>query len=229
MVIINQPFGLGDVIFCQTLIHRLYLDKGEQVLWPVLPSFVDGLARAYPGIEFCNWKEAADIDFEDETQRVRNGNTVIPLRFKDVPLSTNMGRKYTSRGFDWAIWKENAVYQRDREREDNLYHSLIDADKPYNLISETFQADFRGGRKVIPPDNGLKNIYVKVIPGYSLFDWSKIFEMARTIHAVSSSNVYLFELLQLQAQQIKLYLRKPSEKTHANYDYLLRSHQYEFE
>jgi hypothetical protein len=54
--------------------------------------------------------------------------------------------------------------------------------------------------------------------GYSLFDWAAVMEQAVEIHTVSTSIIYLLELLHLRAH---IYIRRPDERSHSYYDYLL--------
>jgi hypothetical protein len=224
MVVINQYFGIGDAIFSMTAIKSL----GVEILWPVLPHYVEGLKRAYPEIAFINWEDLK-IDYNRKDRYQEKDMIVIPLRFQDKPLKDCMKNKYSYFGFDWRNWKMSGMYKRYVKPEYELYKLLNPTKEPYNLIWETFQCDFNGVHRITPPDNGLKNIYHSHIDGFSLFDWSILIEEATTIHAVSSSNIYLFELLDLRAKEIKLYLRLPQEKTHENYSYILRSHPYVLE
>lgn len=221
MIIVNQPAGLGDVIFSMTAIRRL----NDKILWPVMPAYVEGLNRAYPDITFLDFR-LLNINYNEKERYKVLDIDVIPLKWKDIPVQDCMLNKYKYFGLSWEIWKDDARYFRDHEREDALFNLLgLREGEKYNLISETFQADFKG-RKDIKVENDYKNIYVTKTDGYSLFDWSKVFEQAATIHAVASSNIYLFELLGLQANEIKIYLRTPRETDHSHYQFLLKSHDY---
>lgn len=221
MKLILQRFGLGDVIFSMSAIRKL----NDKIIWPVLSHYVDGCNRAYPDIFFIDSK-LLNIDFNRKDQYNVVDLTIIPLAHQDIPVQDAMMNKYRYFGFDWKEWKMHAYYQRDKLKEISLFNHLgLQPDEEYNLISETFQCDFNGTKK-IQLNNGLKNIYVRQIPGYSLFDWSMIFERATNIHVVSSSNIYLLELLTLKAKEIKIYIRHPRERDHSNYDYILTSHNY---
>lgn len=221
MKVINQPWGLGDIIFSMTAIRSLQ----DKVLWPVLPAYVDGLNKAYPDIIFINL-ELLKINFAEKNRYNIIDMDIIPLRFNDIPVTDCMKNKYSYFNLDWKDWKTNAMYKRDKFKEIDLFKLLdLKPGEEYNLISETFQCDFNGSKR-ITVDNRLKNVYVRSIPGYSLFDWSTVFEEASNIYVVSSSNIYILELLKLKAKEIKIYTRQPKEKDHSNYDYILTSHNY---
>lgn len=225
--IINQFFGLGDIIFEQTAIHSMGYDN---IIWPVEPQFVDGLNRAYPDISFVN-KNSFNIDYERKDNYIIHDSVVIPMRFADsickVPYWQCMQSKYVLLNQDWHSWKEKAMWERDKDREQLLFN-MLRGHSCYNLINKTFGSN-NAGRVDINVDNGLPNIYMHEHDGFSLFDWALIIENAANIYTVSTSIIYLLELLNLKAKEIKIYLRKPYEQDHRNYDYILTSHKYVLE
>lgn len=216
MIFPLQYFGIGDVIFSQTLIRNL----GTNILWPVQDMFVEGLQRAYPDINFVNKSYFHDAVFNIKDRRTVGGLQIEPIRWADSILKLTytdcMRAKYMMYGQDYKLWKVHAMYKRDKAQEKKLFDSLGITGK-YNLISQTFQTNF-GGKKQIPVNNGFQNIEMKFIPGFSLFDWSLVIERAEEIHAVSSAILYILELLDLK-QPIHLYPRT-NEYNLSNVDYL---------
>jgi hypothetical protein len=226
-----QYFGLGDIIFEQTVVRNL-MQHGDKVLWGVEPIFVDGLNRAYPDFTFIDYQSLR----VDLTQRAKHrssyGFEMLPFQYSvdlcNVPYKFCMASKYMLYNMDYNIWKEKAMWHRDAVREFNLFHSLgLDEDntEPYNLINDTFRSNL-SGRVDIEVDNGFRNIRMSVLPDYSLFDWAMVIQKAATIHTVSTSIIYLLELLELRATEIHLYPRKPEEMNFENIDYILKSHNY---
>ena len=63
------------------------------------------------------------------------------------------------------------------------------------------------------------------IDGFSLYDWAMVIEGAKEIHTVSTSILYILELLKVKPV-VNLYKRFPDEKDHRNYDYLLKNNKY---
>lgn len=232
MILINQPFGIGDVIFSMSAIRAFAAAQKQRVMWPIMPYYVDGLNLAYPDIFFCDMGHTK-FDYERKDRYKLSDTEVIPLRWQDSPLRECMKNKYRYFGFDWKDWKVNAHFERNPEREGWLL-DLVGGYDSFNLISASFGNNFID-RLPSPhsadfqfPQNGLKNIEMRMIPGFSLFDWSAVIERATTIHVVSSSCIYLFELLKLKAKEIHIHVRRPFERNHENYDYILQSHNYIF-
>ncbi len=221
-----QWFGLGDIIFEQTLVRKIA--KGNAIMWPSDALFVEGLNRAYPDITFID-RAKADIDYECKEDYVKNAMRFLPLRWADtilkVPYSQCMASKYALYDMDYRIWKEKAMWRRDEEKEDELYKLLQCDKKEYNLVNSFFGSQSQL-RVSIEVSNGLPNINMGTVQGYSLFDWAKVIENASTINVVSSSIIYILEMLALKAPEVHLYCRKPIEHDFKTIDYIFEKHKY---
>jgi len=229
-----QYFGLGDVIFEQTLIRSL-MSPDDKVIWGVEPAFVEGLNRAYPDFIFIDYR-MLNIDYErhDAREITVNGVTIYPFRWADcmleVPYRQCMMSKYMLYDMDWQRWKEKAMWRRDYKKENELFAQLglhdcgVRGDK-FNLINRYFKTDSSGVAD-INVNNGNINVEMKIMDGYSLFDWAGVIERASEIHTVSTSIIYLIEQLKIKAPVVDLYLRKGQESDFANTEYLLQTHKY---
>lgn len=229
-VIINQPFGLGDCIFAQGIAHY-YMAGGYKVYWPVKQMYLTDLKRAYPEIYWMheNMFHNGDPVVRHELLHALYAPIFWGSTFCCLEYETAMRAKYDMYGLDWQDWRKHAQWKRDAFKEMELFemHNLDPNDK-FNLISRKF-----GGGSfdeisvdIQEPNNGLKTIFLKKIEGFSLFDWAPFIAAATNIYMVSSSNIYLLEMMDLKAQEIHLYTREPRETDHKNYDYILQRHKY---
>lgn len=213
VVIIKQPFGTGDHIFCQTIAHH-YIDKGYNVLWPVMEHMVKGMQKAYPKITWVD-AELVPVNLDDKREYVDGHFLHMPLRYAEAllhrPYKMHMVSKYDYLSLDWKTWKKHAMPERNLFSEAALLQHLdLVGEKPFNFIATTFGSNFN--HKIeINAGNEYRNVELVPIEGFSIFDWCAVIEKATTIHAVSSSTLYLFELLQLAAKEVHLYIRKPLE------------------
>lgn len=212
---------LGDAIWSQTLIREL--SNGKPIIWGIEPQFVQGLQKAYPDIFWIDVK-ALNPDYQHFLlDCIIGGVRVIPIGHSNaimkVPYTQCMSSKYEMYDLDWKTWK-NTMYQRDLESEKRLFEKLgLKEGEEYNLINKRFRSDEK--RQVdIKLDNGLKTIEMTNLIGYSLFDWSYIIENATYIHTVSTSILFVLELLELKAKEVHLYCRKPEELHFKNVDYI---------
>ena len=223
-----QFFGLGDIIWEQTIIRNL-MKKNDRVLWPVEPQFVEGLNRAYPDFMFIDYN-SIKIDWTKNIEHYAFGMKVLPIRWADticrVPYNSCMKSKYMLYGMDWKNWKEKAMWHRDTEKENELIKKLeVDVSSNYNFINKYFRSD-NTGVAAVNVNNGYRNIEMEILPDFSLFDWAPIIENATEIHTVSTSIIYILELLKLKAQKVDIYCRKPDERNLNNVEYILTSHNY---
>ncbi|MBP6477748.1 MAG: hypothetical protein KBA90_13890 [Chitinophagaceae bacterium] len=217
VLLIQQFFGLGDQLFAMTIAHD-YIKEGYKVLWPVLPSLVEGLNRAYPKVTFIDYN-LVKVNYENREFKEFDGVLMLPMRYSERlmnrPYKDHMISKYEYLKKDWKRWK-HTMFERDYEKENKLVKHLGIDREPYNLVSTIFGSNAE--HKIdIKVNNEYRNIEMQNIPGFSLFDWSLVIENAATIHAVSSASLYLFELLTLVAKEVHIYNRTPIEK---NLDYV---------
>jgi hypothetical protein len=225
--IVLQPHGIGDHIFCQQLIKEI---ANGPIIWPVLDKFLPGLKAAYPDV---TWIPTGIIPGTWENikrdQAIQN-NRIIPIRFADqiqrVPYQFCMRSKYDMYQLDWKTWNQT-MYCRNMEKELQLFDLVVsNPDEPFCLVNRNFTSV--GNKAVqIKPDSGLQIVEMQEYSGYSLFDWSLVIEKATEIHTVSTSIIYLLELLDLKCKDPHIYIRRPDESNHKNYDYILRKHHYQ--
>lgn len=229
LIIINQFFGIGDVLFCIE-IARKYIRAGHKVVWAIEPHYLN-IAKHFPEINFMD-KNLLDIDYSNRKQVDGDGYTIIPLRFSDsimkVPYKDCMKSKYLMFNMDWKEWRklENS-WVRDSKSEDKLFELLgIKPNERYCVVNMQFTNG--GGKSIhLPLNRDMKTVEMSMIPGFSLLDWAKVLEYASEIHTVSTSIIYLLEMINSRATNIHIYKRKPIEKNHDNYSYILTNrHNY---
>jgi hypothetical protein len=227
-VIVLQPHGLGDHIFCQSLVNQIA--DLEHIVWPVLPHFIDGLKRAYPEI---NWVPVGSLSPNVENCRIDtviNGNRILPIRWADsitkVKYKDCMRSKYDLYGLDWNTWKD-FTFKKDLERAMKLFYEVLGLSdgEQFRLINKRFTSNESKSVK-IPESSKIRNIEMITIPGFSLFDWYLVIEKATEIHTVGTSINYIIELLEIESKNVFLYKRLPDENHFQNYDYILKRHSY---
>jgi len=221
-----QAFGIGDIIFSMTLIKRIA--NGNPIVWGVMPHFVEGLNRAYPDVTFVDWTKLG-IDYNTkqhkEIYHAEYGKCVIiPIRWADSIMKVGyeqwMRSKYDMYGMDYRDWKELAWWVRDEAKESKLSKLVGNGN---TLVNDTFGSDCKLKSNVPTFPNATK---MKVIDGYSLFDWAGVMQSAKHIHSVNTSIIYLLDQLELNATSVNLYQRAIKSQTHKGVDYLINKHNY---
>ncbi len=177
--------------------------------------------RAYPDITWILDTDSG-IDYNRKDFYTIGDMEVVPLRWSDslvkLPYNFCMASKFLLFGYDWKDWKQNAMFQRDHKKESELIDFLGIRDSKFTLVNNNFWTIGRGKRTNIDlKDETVVNM--DAIEGFSLFDWCGVMELASEIHSVSTSTLYIFELLDLKCP-IHLYPRTPNEPDFKNVEYI---------
>lgn len=194
-------------------------------MWPVKKEFCDGLNRAYPTISFIP-EEHFDpsILMIMDKNAIVNGHRIAPIRWSDAilgrPSKEWMRTKYDLYNMDYKEWKRDAMFVRDKEKEKDLFRMFgIKEGEPFILTNPMFRSNFTGHIPMVT-GNDLPVVEMRIIEGYSLFDYAGLIEKATQIHVVNSAIFYLLEVLDLSADEVHLYSRHPDEIGFPYTDYL---------
>ncbi len=226
--IFNQFRGLGDILFIMQIAQE-EVAKGNRVIIPVESHYVE-ISKHFPGVDIVDMK-TFPINYDIRHVYDADAYRVIPFRFANdilnVPYTDCMKAKYwfwdKCRGGvvgdnGWMRWR-NFKFTRDEVNEQILFEMLNPKNEPFNFINRHFRTNF-SGKSPIKVNNGLLNIEMKPIKGFTLIDWSLILERSSNIHSVGTSINYLIEKLDINCP-IHLYKRLPEERDFKNYDYIL--------
>ncbi len=217
-ILIDQPGFLGDIIFVMAIAQK-YQNDGYDVDFPVLDEYLNNNFEYYfPGINFIPMSDFKiyhkyhRVDFfEDDTYKY------IPLRCSpESGHGNHMKYKYDMLGFDFNMWRDIKI-KRNYENEDKLIKLLNIENVEYNLINEFHQRNFT--RREIIVNNGLPNIFMSKLDGFSFFDWIGVIQNASTIHSVGTSIIFLLDVIDLKSNDLNLYRR--FDKSHSTYNFLL--------
>jgi hypothetical protein len=213
--VFNQYQGLGDILFCEPIARHFYDNGKNEIFWPINDEFM-WLTDYIKYINFVP-KSSHHIDYESLHLGLLSDDVYfIPLRFANPIVRKlrphdysdqyhTMLDKYRMLGLPEDMWK-TFKWERNLEKENELYNLLI-KDENYILINTKWS----DGNVPIETDSSFQRINMDILDGFSLFDWSKIIENASEIHTVSTSNLFLLETLNLKANKVNIYPRRPRE------------------
>jgi len=212
---INQFQGIGDILFCEPIARHYYNNGENEIYWVILDEFL--WLKEY--IEYINFipKSQSNFNFENSKMGFNGEFFLLPLRFAN-PLYRNlqlhdysdqyhcMLDKYRLLGLNINLWKTLKL-KRNLEKENNLIKEL-NIKNEYNLINNNWS----DGILNIEENNGLENIYMRYIKGYTLVDWLSVIENSTNIYTASTSIVYLLETCKFKnINEIIIYPRMPRE------------------
>jgi len=190
----------------------LYIQKVYKVIFPLINETL--LIKDYiktPNLEFVSINE----DFPYKNYYGHN-NIIETDDFVYLPLSTAsriknqyssvLEVKYDILNIDYSDWSEYFNFERNIERENKLYYDVLklnDNDE-YEFVNNVFGTQPNSTNKNVPINDNLKQVYMRYIEGYSLFDWCKVIENAKEISIVDTSINYVIEKLNLKTDKLKL-------------------------
>lgn len=208
--VIGQPAGLGDIIFCQK-IADMFIQNGYTVWWPVVEQYYDDVNKYMKkeGLIYC--REQDDFPLKEyyyssvmsPTRKADSNDVYLPLQHADkvYPKESILQAKYKLLRVSHSDWSDYFSFTRDREKENSLYEELgLSPEKQYCLVNRWFGT---------PPDSQMKKmditedyqiVEMRMIGGYSVFDWTKVIEGATVIYSVDTVINYIMEKMKIRAR-----------------------------
>jgi len=213
--LIRQPAGLGDIIYCQKIGYH-YQKLGYKIIWPIikvfsyLPNYIYDFEYPceednFPYKEIYLNKEIKEI--------VQDQNFIfIPLHGHNLRDRSVMKSKYLLTNLDFHDWKDYITINRNIVKEVELFNLLNPNNEKYRLINYNFGSPPYSLRmKKINFNDTIKEIELKYIENYSLFDWVTVIERAEEICMTDSAAALLVELLRSNiTKRLICILRQPS-------------------
>jgi hypothetical protein len=207
IALIKQPIGLGDVFYLQKFASILK-DNGYKVIWP-LRDDVFWISDYVKGISFCKLSDnfpGKEYYYSGEFVIEKDNFLFLSPDGFQLPGKRIMESKYLLINSSDIDWFNYFSFERKIDKESELY---------YNVLGLTDNTDFVFINKMASVDpkysNVLDNINfnshvveLKIIDGFTLFDWCKVFENAEEIHTVHTGINYILDKLNLKA--IKYYM-----------------------
>ena len=192
--LINQPAGLGDIIFCQKIAKLLKTKYNHTVIWPVVKD-----------LEYV--KDYLDFDGFTINNPLWPTNRINLAIADRIFGGSVLKAKYELVRLDWRDWKDYVGLKRNHEKEQSLYNKLNPNNEEYIIVSKLIGTP--PGQREIPMkiNSNKKIIEVSLIEGYNPFDWCLLLENASEIHMVDTSFNYIMELINVKTKNLHLYSR----------------------
>jgi hypothetical protein len=205
--LIYQPCGLGDILFLQKLAHTMK-NEGYTVYWPVLPEYIS-IQKNIPFFNFMSWDDSTKY----LTRPPLPEHVKFPYKEQYLPETPShktddfwffqgfgnhnpvMSGKYTSIGMDWRDWRDWINFEREMNKEDDLFYNVLGLtdDVEYCVTNHNYGASRSNNLAKFSNKTELPIVEVNHIDGFSAFDWLKVFENATEISMIETSFNYLLE------------------------------------
>ena len=200
--LIKQPSGIGDIFFLQKIAH-VYREKGYKVLWPVRDD-IFWISEYIDGVTWC--KMSDDFPYKDMFQYagMYESDEVVYIDCQDADRTHSDGRimssKYSIAGLDYSDWQKYFKFNRKKDKEDELYYSVLglNDDSVYAYVNDLYHTDVRESDLLKDVCYNMDIVRNKIIDGYTVFDWCKVYENASRINMIGTSISYVIDVLNLK-------------------------------
>lgn len=208
-IVINQPAGLGDILFCQK-IKKTFENEGFEVVWPVIKEY--------------SWiKEYIEGNYIDINEfKSKPNDVIIDLSNANYmfPNKKIMEAKYFLVDIDYSDWLKFFNFNRNIEKENELYYNILGLkdNEEYILISRNYGSPPNFLKFPIEIKTNIKNVELDFCDKFTLFDWCKVMENAKEIHTIDSSINFILEKINTNV----LYLYTRRKNNFSEIDYLFK-------
>ena len=223
--LIKQPAGIGDIFFCQK-IARYMMHHGYQVVWPLMPSiswvkdyihdiYFPTTEEEFPGKDI--YANGSGFVIEDEGAFI--STATADLTHNDGKI---MSSKYSMLGMDHEGWQDCFIFDRNLDKENDLYYNILGLkdDSEYVFVSNLYNTEVRDSKFISHEQFDIPVVELRVVDGFTIFDWSKVLEKAKKIYTVNTAINYLIDVLDTSCDEYVIYAHSEQNKTEI--DYLFR-------
>lgn len=205
--LIYQCSGGGDCLFLLKLARKFY-NEGYQIVWPVVFEYAN-FQEYIPWITWVSWQDQdhklthkdklpdyVDFPYKDRydpyAPNFISEEFVYINGFLNPNGSPVMAFKYSNLGLSYDGWQESVIWDRNIEKEDKLFE-LLGSPEDFVFVNRNYQA-----RPCVLyfdriPNNfetyAKKVVELRIIPGYSIFEWAAIAARSSGIYSIDRKSV----------------------------------------
>ena len=133
-----------------------------------------------------------------------------------------MTSKYSMLGMDCEGWQDCFLFERNLDKENDLYYNVLGLkdDSEYAFVSNLYNTEVRDSKFISHEQFDIPVVELRVVDGFTIFDWSKVLEKAKKIYTVNTAINYLIDVLDTSYDEYVIYAHSEQNKTEI--DYLFR-------
>jgi len=222
LCLIKQPAGIGDVFFCQK-IAKAMMSQGYQIVWPLRPDIVwirDYIKDIYfPSVD--DSFPGKDIFDSASGYVIEKNGAFISTATADITHNDGktMSSKYSMVGLDYDDWQDYFDFDRNLDKENELYYNVLGLtdDAEFIFINNLYNTDIKNSNLFSENNFDLPVVELKILDGFTLFDWCKVLEKAKKIYTINTSINYIIEVIDTSYDEYVIYAHDEKNKTEIDY------------
>ena len=201
--IIKQPAGVGDVFFLQKIAHT-YRQKGHEIIWPLRDDIV-WIADYIPDITWCKLSEWSQgpygklfdyAGFAETEEFIYIDASTADRTFNTDPTRI-MSAKFGLAGLDHKDWAKYFKFNRNREKERELYHDVLGIKEDYVYVNDITHTDLRKTSSLAKAKYDYPVIENQIVDGFTLLDWTLVLQNAKEIHTVPTAVCFMVDVIDI--------------------------------
>lgn len=202
---IIQQHTLGDVLFLQKAID-IILSLNHEVYLPTDYSWVGDYIKK-DGLYFYDSSVDKIINFHDVIEP-NHPYDIMTYKYEIIRKTFNLEDNEKN---SWVNWQKHMKFNRNIQRENEIYYDILNLkdNEDYILKNHTLS---KGEKRHFEIDTKHKTVEISIIPGYSMFDWSKVIENAKEIWTIDTAINYLIESINTRAEKLVVFARHHDTK-----------------
>lgn len=204
-VLIDQPFGIGDILFLTPLVRKMEI---EHAVWPVVDYYY--WIRDYvtiPHVDFIKQSEYSKDQYADYNSIPFQHAHQIKSQARDC-----MEAKYNLFNLSVDHWSSISFNRNDKKELSLLTKLNINPQEDFIVVNNQFAGQEHGLKTDIQLETNMRVVEMQYLQNYTLLDWCGVLERAKEIHTVSTALFFVVEALNLEKKSLHLYPRKPIDK-----------------
>tara|TARA_Y100000992_G_scaffold127179_1_gene83479 strand:- start:9 stop:557 length:549 start_codon:yes stop_codon:yes gene_type:complete len=162
-----------------------------------------------------------DIYFRGAGAVVEENGAFISLATADMTHNDGkiMSSKYATVGIDYSDWKDYFKFKRNFAKEDELYYNTLGLtdDSEFVFINNLYNTDIRDSELLSSENYDLPAVELKIHKGFTLFDWCKVLEKAKSVYTINTSINYLIDVLDTTYERYVIIAHNESNKSEIDY------------
>lgn len=125
-------------------------------------------------------------------------------------------------GIDFSDWQDYFHFDRNLDKENELYYNVLGLtdDAEFIFINNLYNTDIKNSNLFSKNNFDLPVVELKIIDGFTLFDWCKVLERAKKIHTINTSINYIIEVIDTLYDEYVIYAH--DERNKSEIDYLFK-------
>ena len=197
--LIHHWAGIGDIFYLQSVAKK-YISMGYQIIWPLRDDIL-WLGDYIKGITFCSRSDNfPGKEYYGQDSVIITPNFVylgiMRPHLWGIGDDKIMSSKYSILNMDHTDWKSGFTFDRKFDKENDLYYNVLGLkdDSEFVFINNLYNEN-RNCQLMRPENYDLSVVELQYIDGFTLLDWCKVFEKAKSVFTINTSLNYIIDTL----------------------------------